>query len=850
MATSSMQKRKIKDLSVDDFMKHGMESDIDSSDDSTVIETKKMKKTKVKKDVGVDTTIKQQKVKKTKAKKTSAIEKENVAEKVTAKKKKKKKMEVVKKDEEDTEEEDDVAMEDVEDDDDEEKLTAGKKHKKQMERLKEHDPEFYAFLKQEDKDLLDFDLSGSDYDDESEDEEGPIHEIPDKLKDAGDDDDDSEFEGEDGDNDAMETTKGKTKHTSIVTLKMVATWKETLEENHSLHTLLEAMKAFKSAVQQTGRQESQDSGKYKVEGSQAFNAIVSLCVREVPITLLAVLGLKDNKQKKFVLPSSSKKWFRVQNSIKSYLTDVIQLLTQLAEPNIVSVILRHIHVLVPYYACFPKLAKYLVKKLVTLWGSGEETVRVLAFLSIYRIAFNLQDLLLEVCLKQMYMGYVRNCKFTSPNVLPMINFMQRSLTEMFAIDTHVTYQHAFVYIRQLAIHLRNAITTKKKDAYQAVYNWQYIHCIYLWCRMLSTLHPNDTLQPLVYPLVQITIGVTKLIPAPRFYPLRFHCLRALNLLSEATGTFIPILPFLLEVFEQTEWNKKHSTVSFKPLNFAVILKLSKSQLHERGFKDGLIDQLYDLLLEHLNIHSHCIGFPELALPLILEVKSFLKMCKVSNYCRQMKQLLDKIQENCNVINKRRDATSIHLSHEKEVQAWEIQSKQQGTPISQLYKTYKKLREKEIIHEEAGKDRLTDDIPYIERQQQKDEDKKKKEFKGLFVESDSDSDDEPFIANWEREGRKRKKKEEIPDESSEEDDEFSDLEESDDEEETQPSEQELKKKHRMDLKEVGDEEDIVEEFNLSSSEDEEERIEDGSDDDDNEDDDDDDDDDGDDDDDDE
>ena len=42
--------------------------------------------------------------------------------------------------------------------------------------------QFYAFLKQEDKDLLDFDLSGSDYDDESEDEEGPIHEIPDKLK--------------------------------------------------------------------------------------------------------------------------------------------------------------------------------------------------------------------------------------------------------------------------------------------------------------------------------------------------------------------------------------------------------------------------------------------------------------------------------------------------------------------------------------------------------------------------------------------------------------------------------------------------------------------------------------------
>lgn len=60
------------------------------------------------------------------------------------------------------------------------------------------------------------------------------------------------------------------------------------------------------------------------------------------------------------------------------------------------------------------------------------------------------------------MAFVKNSKFTSPSTWPAINFMKHSLVEMFALDATKAYQYAFVYIRQLSIHLRNAITVKKK----------------------------------------------------------------------------------------------------------------------------------------------------------------------------------------------------------------------------------------------------------------------------------------------------------------------------------------------------------------------------------------------------
>lgn len=56
----------------------------------------------------------------------------------------------------------------------------------------------------------------------------------------------------------------------------------------------------------------------------------------------------------------------------------------------------------------------------------------------------------------IYTTFVRYCKDTTPFTIPSINLMRNCAVEMYGIDFKGSYQSAFRYIRQLAVHLRNS----------------------------------------------------------------------------------------------------------------------------------------------------------------------------------------------------------------------------------------------------------------------------------------------------------------------------------------------------------------------------------------------------------
>ena len=79
------------------------------------------------------------------------------------------------------------------------------------------------------------------------------------------------------------------------------------------------------------------------------------------------------------------------------------------------------------------------------------------------------------------------------------------------VFTDVGYMSAFRGLRDLASDLRTALQSKEKGSLQRIYNWQFIARIEAWERVVSTRTKSDTFKPLVYPIAQLLMAVTKIV---------------------------------------------------------------------------------------------------------------------------------------------------------------------------------------------------------------------------------------------------------------------------------------------------------------------------------------------------
>ena len=333
--------------------------------------------------------------------------------------------------------------------------------------------------------------------------------------------------------------------------------------------------------------------------------------------------------------------------------------------------LESLSALLPYVLSFKKIVREVIKAVSSVWAdsANNEMTRLSAFLVLRRLLVIGDPSIREAVLKQAYQGLVKGARNTTVHNIQGINLMKNTASELFGIDPTVGYTTGFGFIRQLAIHLRTSITNKTKDSYKTVYNWQYIHSLDFWSRVIAahceSLHEAEAgkpspLRPLIYPVVQVTLGAMRLIPTAQYFPLRFQLIRSLLRISAATATYIPLAPALIEVLNSAEMKKPPKPSTLKALEFSTTIRATKAYLRTRIYQDSVGEQVVELLAEFFILWTKNIAFPELVLPVVVMLKRWVKaMTKKSSGNRNAKVsslvalLVQKLEANSRWIEEKR-----------------------------------------------------------------------------------------------------------------------------------------------------------------------------------------------------
>lgn len=503
-------------------------------------------------------------------------------------------------------------------------------HKGDLDALAAKDPEFYKYLKENDAELLDFDEDA----DLAEIDQLSEEETPKKKRKKGKGKEDAEPEDEEEDG-------------SEVTMAMVKKWEAAMSNQHSLRAMRQVVLAFRAAAYVNS-----DDGKehkYSLSSPEVYHELLVTALEQVPSVLSYHLPAKESTTGKVRIATDSKKYRTLIPLLKSHSASILHLLENLTDASTIKLTLSSLLPLLPYLLSFKKLLKVLTKSTVNVWSdtSTTEATRIIAFLLIRRLAVISDASLREAVLKTTYQGLVKGSRITNMHTLPAINLMKNSAAELWGLDANIGYTTGFTYIRQLAVHLRTSITHPTKDSYKTIYNWQYVHSLDFWSRVLSshcstasnphlkTPHASP-LHPLIYPLVQITLGALRLIPTPTYFPLRFHLLRSLLRLSRTTNTYIPLAPPLLEILLHPSLSSPPKPSTLPPLDFATALKTPTAYLRTRTYQDGTGAQTHDLLAAFFACWATNIAFPELTLPPTVALKRWLKLTSSSSSRPQAK----------------------------------------------------------------------------------------------------------------------------------------------------------------------------------------------------------------------
>ncbi|KAK0249479.1 Nucleolar Complex 2 protein [Friedmanniomyces endolithicus] len=548
-------------------------------------------------------------------------------------------------------------------------------HKEQLDALAENDPDFHKYLQDNEPGLLG----------------GELADIG-ELSDA-----------------SVEPERKKQ--------KKIKRWQQALTEQHSLRVAKEVVLAFRVAAHIS--EDEEKDFKYSISDPDVYHQLLTTALKHIPTVFEHHLPVQESKSRKVHVPTESKKFKTLVPLLKSQISSIIHLLDNLSDAATLRLTLSSTLPLLPYLLSFKKLVRDIARAAAAVWStsSSPESTRIAAFLVLRRLVVIGDSGIRENVLKAAYQALVKGSRNTTTHTMPGVNLMKNSAAELWGLCSDsgdgVAYTTAFTFIRQLAIHLRGSITNNSNESYKTVYNWQYVHSLDFWSRVIASHATAATspLRPLIYPLVQVTLGALRLIPTATYFPLRFQLVRALLRISLTTGTYIPLAPALHEVLNSAEMRRPPKAATLKPLDFATVIRAPKAYLRTRVYQDGVGEQIVELLSEFFALWTKNIAFPELALPVIIMLKRWLK--EVNNRAKgkgnqnqkintSIQLLVQKLEANTKYVEEKRAKVDFAPNNRRGVEGFLQDVEWTKSPLGAFVVGQRKTREEKTRLVEEGR----------------------------------------------------------------------------------------------------------------------------------------------------
>ena len=473
-----------------------------------------------------------------------------------------------------------------------------------MEKLRELDPEFYEYLQENDKQLLDFKTA-----DDVNEAEADIDEASDKVQ--------------------------------VLTRDKLDAMTTLASQGKCFKTLRGILAAYRVAARMSSG--SQESSKVRIDDVSVFNALLEWVLANVP----SLIEHHAGSRRKGEPISACAKWHRVKHVAHQFWGESLFIIQQLTAAETLEHVLVNLCSAVELLTPLPKLKPLVLKQVSLKWATTDaDGVRVSSSALLIKYAQTIiseqktkpeKTQVLEGVLKRMVYDYSVQIE-RNPGRVATNEYMAGVIGDIISLDEDAGFRVVVSSVRQLATVLSTAMNDNKKgSSSHEAFTLSFVRSVQVWVRVIGRF---ASLSSMVFPISSIITIACKAKESHSIY-LPYLSLMAVeaNVLMESSSKFIPIAATLMKALTipSKRYHETKGTSSAKFPNVDTCAKLQESQLKDnKPLLSALIQSIVKRLAEHMELIARTPAFKEVSYPVLVHLRKIIKQYPaVKNYIRPL-----------------------------------------------------------------------------------------------------------------------------------------------------------------------------------------------------------------------